>query len=150
MLKENQNIPRQSEIHLFGKKFQSCMIEIKKFRTKSLEAFTNVGEKKPPFGKGLSHSQNKPHGRGCYYYARKPGNRDQSNKYVRFQSAFQNNSGSKFQYGQYLQHKVNTCLEYQKEVPFSNNSNHIPLASMTLIHPVVRKLFTKEMPNLSL
>ena len=84
MLKENENILRQSETHLFGKKFQSFMIEIEKSRKKSLEAFTNVGKKKPPFGRGLSHSQNKLHDRGCYYYGGKPGNQDQRNKYVRF------------------------------------------------------------------
>ena len=84
MLKENENILRQSETHLFGKKFQSFMIEIEKSRKKSLEAFTNVGKKKPPFGRGLSYSQNKLHDRGCYYYGGKPGNQDQRNKYVRF------------------------------------------------------------------
>ena len=44
------------------------------------------------------------------------------------------------------QHKVNTSLENLKEVPFTNNSKQVPLALMTLIHPVVRKLFTKEIP----
>ena len=37
--------------------------------------------------------------------------------------------------------------ENLKEVPFSNNSQEVPLASMTLIHPVVRKLFTEEILN---
>ena len=45
------------------------------------------------------------------------------------------------------QHKVNTCLENLKEVPFTNNSKLVPLTSMTLIHPVVRKLFTEEIRN---
>ena len=48
------------------------------------------------------------------------------------------------------QHKVNTSLENLKEVPFTNNSKQVPLALMTLIHPVVRKLFTKEIPNVPL
>ena len=39
------------------------------------------------------------HGRGRYYYAGKPGNRDQHNKNGRFQSLFQNISGRKFRYG---------------------------------------------------
>ena len=47
-------------------------------------------------------------------------------------------------------HKVNTSLENLKEVPFTNNSKLVPLASMTLIHPVVRKLFTEEIPNVPL
>ena len=47
-------------------------------------------------------------------------------------------------------HKVNTSLENLKEVPFTNNSKLVPLASMTLIHPVVRKLFTEELPNVPL
>ena len=45
------------------------------------------------------------------------------------------------------QHKVNTSLENLKEVSFTNNSKLVPLTSMTLIHPVVRKLFTEEIPN---
>ena len=45
------------------------------------------------------------------------------------------------------QHKVNTSLENLKEVPFTNNSKLVPLTSMTLIHPVVRKLFTEEIRN---
>ena len=46
--------------------------------------------------------------------------------------------------------KVNTSLENLKEVPFTNNSKLIPLASMTSIHSVVRKLFTEEIPNVLL
>ena len=64
MLKENENILRESETHLFEKKFRSHMIEIEKSRKKSLEAFKDVGEKKSPFQKTPSHSQNKPHGGG--------------------------------------------------------------------------------------
>ena len=52
MLKENENILRESETHLFGEKFQSHMIEIKNSRKKSLEAFKDVGEKKSSFQKG--------------------------------------------------------------------------------------------------
>ena len=42
-----------------------------------------------------------------------------------------------------------TIMEVQqhKEVLYTNNS---PLASMTMIHPVVKKLFTKELPNVLL
>ena len=46
------------------------------------------------------------------------------------------------------QHKVNTSLENLKEVPLTNNSKLVPLTSMTLIHRVVRKLFTEEIPNI--
>ena len=45
------------------------------------------------------------------------------------------------------QHKVNTSLENLKEVHFTNNSKLVPLTSMTLIHPEVRKLFAEEIPN---
>ena len=51
MLKENENILRESKTHLFRKKFRSHMIEIEKSRKKSLEAFKDVGEKKSPFRK---------------------------------------------------------------------------------------------------
>ena len=45
------------------------------------------------------------------------------------------------------QHRVNTSLENLKEVSFTSNSKLVPLASMTFIHPAVRKLFTEEIPN---
>ena len=48
------------------------------------------------------------------------------------------------------QHRANTSLENLNEVSFNNNSKLVPLASVTLIHPVVRKLFTKEIPNVPL
>ena len=64
MLKKNRNILGESETHLFGKKFLSHVIEIEKFRKKSLEVFKDDGEKKSPFRKGPSHSQNKPDGEG--------------------------------------------------------------------------------------
>ena len=48
MLKENENILKESETRLFGKKLRSHMIEIEKSRKKSLEAFKDVGEKNLP------------------------------------------------------------------------------------------------------
>ena len=54
MLKENENILKEIENYLFGKKFRSHMIEIKKSRKKSLKAFKYVGEKKSPFRRRLS------------------------------------------------------------------------------------------------
>ena len=80
------------------------MIEIEKSMQKSLEVFKDVIEKKSPFRKGRSHSQNKPHGGGRYYYAGKPGNRDQ-HKHHKFQSPFQHNSTRKFQ------HRSSTILD---------------------------------------
>ena len=47
-------------------------------------------------------------------------------------------------------HNVNTSLENLKEVPFTKNSTLVSLASITLIHPAVRKLFTEEIPNVPL
>ena len=148
VLKENENILKESETHLFGKKFQSHMIEIEKSRKKSLEAFKDVGEKKSPFRKGSSYNQNKLHGGGRYYYAGKPVNRDQ-HKHGKFQRPFQHNSGRKFPYGSSAT-QGKSSLENLKEVPFTNNSKQVPLASITLIHPVVRKLFTEEIPNVPL
>ena len=48
------------------------------------------------------------------------------------------------------EHRVNTSLENLKEVPFTSNSKLVPLASMALIRPVVRKFFTEEIPNVPL
>ena len=53
MLKKNENILRESETHVFGKKFRSHIMEIEKSRKKSLEAFKDVGEKSLPFEKAL-------------------------------------------------------------------------------------------------
>ena len=47
------------------------------------------------------------------------------------------------------QHMINTSLG-NLELPFTSNSKLVPLASMTLIHPVVRKLCTEEIPNVLL
>ena len=44
----------------------------------------------------------------------------------------------------------NTSLENLNEVYFTSNSKLIPLASMTMIHLVVRKSFTEEVPNVPL
>ena len=73
VLKKNENILKESETHLFGKKFRSHIMEIEKSRKKSLEAFKDVGEKKSPFRKGASHSKSKLYGGGRCYYAGKPG-----------------------------------------------------------------------------
>ena len=97
ILKENENILKENETHLFGKKFRSQIIETEKSRKKSLEVFKDFGEKKSPFRKDLSRSQNKPHRGERYYYAGKPGNRDQ-HKHRKFQSPFQHNSARKFQH----------------------------------------------------
>ena len=97
ILKENENIFKENETHLFRKKFRSQRIETEKSRKKSLEVFKDFGEKKSPFRKDLSRSQNKPHGGERYYYAGKPGNRDQ-HKHRKFQSPFQHNSARKFQH----------------------------------------------------
>ena len=75
------------------------MIEFKKSRKKSLQAFEDVDEKKSSFGKAPLHSQNKPHDGEHYYYARKLGIRHQHNKYGRFQNSFQYNRRRKFQCG---------------------------------------------------
>ena len=49
MLKENENVLRESETYLFGKVFRSLMIEIEKSRKKSSESFKDVSEKNSPF-----------------------------------------------------------------------------------------------------
>ena len=105
MLKENENILKESKTHLLRKKVSISYDRDRKSRKKSLKAFKDVGEKKSPFRKGTSHNQNKSHDatRGCYYYAGKPGNRDQQ-KHGKFQSPFQHNSERKFQHGSSTAH----------------------------------------------
>ena len=64
---------------------------------------------------------------------------------VRFNIIAEGNFNMKVQ-----QHKVNTPLENLKKVLFTNSSKIVPLVSMTLMHPVVRKLFTEEIPDVPL
>ena len=49
ILKENENILKESETHIFEEKFRYHMIQIKNSWKKSLEAFKDVGEKKSLF-----------------------------------------------------------------------------------------------------
>ena len=149
MLKENEYILRESKTHLFGNKFWSHMIGIENSMKKSLEAFKDVGEKKSPFRKGPSYSQNKPHGAGLYYYARKPGNWDQHNKYGRFQSSFQNNSGTKFHYkswatqGKYLCRKSKGGSSYKQLKTDANSINDFNTSGSN-------KIIFRKIPNVSL
>ena len=50
-----------------------------------------------------------------------------------------------------VQHQmVNTSFIIQKEVPVTSNSELIPLikiATLEHLHPIIRKLFTKNIPN---
>ena len=66
---------------------------------------------------------------------------------VDFRVSFTIIAEENFNMGVQQQHKINTSLKNLKEVPFTNNSKLVTLTLMTLIHPVVRKLFTKEIPN---
>ena len=119
------------------------MIEIGKSSKKSLEAFKYVGEKKSSFRKDPSHSQNESRGGGRQVIETIIVNMVHSR--VRFKII----ADGSFNMG-VQQHKVNTSLENLKKVPFTNNSKLVLLASMTLIHPVVRKLLTKEIANVPL
>ena len=61
MLKENENILKESKTHLLRKKVSISYDRDRISRKKSLKAFKDVGEKKSPFRKGTSHNQNKSH-----------------------------------------------------------------------------------------
>ena len=76
-------------------------------------------------------------GGGCFYYAGKPGI---------FQSLPESNMEGQFSM-EVQQHKVNSSSENLKEV-LPNHSKLVPLASMFLIRPVERKLFTEKIPNI--
>ena len=53
-----------------------------------------------------------------------------------------------------VQHQmVNTSFTMQKEVPVTSNSELVPLikiATLEHVHPIIRKLFTKSIPNVPL
>ena len=108
------------------------MIEVEKSRKKSLEAFKVVGNKKSPFQKSLLHSQSKPHSRGCYYYAGKPGNQDvniinMEDSRVRFKIIAKGNFTMEISLSSATQCKY--LLGKSKGGPFTNNSKLVPLAS---------------------
>ena len=45
---------------------------------------------------------------------------------------------------------VNTSFTIQKEVPVTSNSELVPLIKITTlehVHPIIRKLFIKSIPN---
>ena len=53
-----------------------------------------------------------------------------------------------------VQHQmVNTAFTIQKEVPVTSNSEQVPLMKITTlehVYPIIRKLFTKGIPNVPL
>ena len=53
-----------------------------------------------------------------------------------------------------VQHQVvNTSFTIQKDVPVTSNSELVPLiktATLEHVHPIIRKLFTKSIPNVSM
>ena len=53
-----------------------------------------------------------------------------------------------------VQHQmVNTSFTMQKEVPVTSNSELVPLikiATLEHVHPIIKKLFTKNIPNVPL
>ena len=63
---------------------------------------------------------------------------------VDFRVSFTIIAEENFNMGVQQQHKINTSLENLKEAPFTNNSKLVTLTLMTLIHPVVRKLFMHQ------
>ena len=148
ILKENENILKENETHLFGKKFRSQIIETEKSRKKSLEVFKDFGEKKSPFENTFHTVKINRIAEGTITTR---GNQvietniNIVNSKVRFSIIVQGNFNIEVQ-----QHWINVSFRNLKEVPFTNNSKPVPLTSMTLIHTVVRKLFTEEIPNVSL
>ena len=138
MLKENENILKESETHLLRKKVSISYDRDRKSSKKSLKAFKDVGEKKFPFRKGTSHNQNKSHdATGGAITTR--GNQvietniNMVNSKVRFNIIVEGNFNMEVQ-----QHMVNISLKNPKVVQKSN------------IHPVVKKLFTEGIPNVTL
>ena len=93
------------------------MIEIKKSRKKSSEAFKDVGKNNSPLQKIPSHSQKKADGQGCYHWnAGKQGNRNvnirnMADSRVRFKTTAEGNFNIVAQ-----QHKVDTSLETPKDI----------------------------------
>ena len=108
------------------------MIKIEKSRKKPLET---LATKSLPFAKSKQNAW-----RRRYYYTGKPANRDQDSR-VRFEIIAEGNFNNKVK---------NVSSEHLKAFPFTKNSKLVPLASMTMIQPVLRKLFIEEIPNVLL
>ena len=131
MLKQNENVLRGVKF-TSGKKSRSHMIKIEKSRKKPLET---LATKSLPFAKSKQNAWGRR-----YYYTGKPANRDQDSR-VRFEIIAEGNFNNKVK---------NVSSEHLKAFPFTKNSKLVPLASMTMIQPVLRKLFIEEIPNVLL
>ena len=149
LLKEKTALLQEEEGHLFDKIFRSHKLEIERPKKKSLEVFKVDNHKNTSFRKGPISYQNRPQGGHRYYYTEKSSNQDK-NKNVRFQNNA-STSARKF-------HHVGLASNgkyffYNWKVPVTSNLELVPLikiATLEHVHPVIRKLFTKSIPNVPL
>ena len=147
LLKEKTALFQEEEGHLFGKKFISHIIEIERSKKKSLEFFKGDNEKHSSLQKGPLPYQNRPQGGGRYSYTAKPSNQDQNKIFFFEITRVQVLESSTMQVQNQM---VNTSFIIQKEVPVTSNSKLVPLikiADLEHVHQVIRKFFTKSIPN---
>ena len=151
LLKEKTALLPEDEGHLFGKKFRSHIIETERSKKKSLEVFKGNNDKNTPFQKGTLPYRNRPQGGGRYYYT--------TNQVIETKTKMFNFKTTRAQVPESFimqvqrQMVVNTSFTIQKEVSVTSNSEMVPLikiATLEHVHPIMKKLFTKNIPNVPL
>ena len=150
LLKENTALLQEDEGHLFGKKFRLHIIEIKRSKKKSLEVLWVIMIKILPCQKAI-YLTKIDHKVERDTITRQNQVIETKSKIFDFKTTWvQVPESSTMQ----VQHQmVNTSFIIQKEVPLTSNSELVPLikiATLEHVHPIIRKLFTKTIPNVPL
>ena len=149
LLKEKTALLQEEEGHLFDKIFRSHKLEIERPKKKSLEVFKVDNHKNTSFRKISISYQNRPEGGRRYYYTEKSSNQDKNKNVL-----FQDNASASVRKFHHLGSASNgKYFFYNSKVPVTSNLELVPLikiATLEHVHPVIRKLFTKSIPNVPL
>ena len=149
LLKEKTALLQEEEGHLFDKIFRSHKLEIERPKKKSLEVFKVDNHKNTSFRKISISYQNRPEGGRRYYYTEKSSNQDKNKNVL-----FQDNASASVRKFHHLGSASNgKYFFYNSKVPVASNLELVPLikiATLEHVHPVIRKLFTKSIPNVPL
>ena len=147
LLKEKTALSQEEESHLFGKKFISHIIEIERSKKKSLEFFKVIMRKILPFKKALYLTKIDRKVEGDTLTRQNQVIKTKIKIFDFEKTRVQVVESSTMQVQNQM---VNTSFIIQKEVPVTSNSKLVPLikiADLERVHPVIRTLFAKSIPN---
>ena len=148
LLKEKTALFQKSESHLFGKKFLSHIFKTGRSKKQSLKVFR--GSKTLPFKNVLYHTKIDREVEGDTIKRQNHAVETKSKTFDFTTTHMQVPESSIMQ----VQHQmVNTSFTIQEKVTVTSNPELVPLIKIpTLehVHPIIRKLFTKSIPNVPL